>query len=50
MPPVMSMVRVGPITMRSVLVPMGVQMLAVFQPQDQNKHRQKDSAEESHAR
>jgi hypothetical protein len=50
MPPPMSMVRVGPITMGPVLVPMGMQMLAVFQPSNENKHQQKDNAKESHAR
>ena len=40
----------SPIAMRPVLVPMGVQMLAVFQPRDENKYQQKDGAEERHAR
>jgi len=33
-----------------VLVAMGVQMLAVFQPRDQKKHEQEYEAEERRAR
>jgi hypothetical protein len=42
--------QIVPIAMWPVLVTMRVQMLAILQPQDEDKHQQKDNAKERCAR